>query len=813
MAIHPSRSDRPGRPPSGSGWLWLLLSLLVLLGTPAVLAGAVEGQRRPPVVVGYNRDFPPFEFQDASGRPSGYDIDLIRAAAAEVDLPLTFKAGTWEDIRNDVIAGRVDVVPGMLYSEARAELVDFSAPHLLIHYSIFLRRDSRGVAALADLKGRRVLVEAGSRMQEFLRLQGFGAELVQVASEPEALRLLAAGDGSAAAVLPRLQGLEMIRTLGLRNVQPLAGTVFSEDLCFAVAKGRGRLRGTLDSGVAILHRSGGYRRIYDRWLGPLDPAQVPARVLRFLGLLALGASGLAILVLAWSWVLRRQVHQRTQALRASQEAIAASHRKLQAIFNSTNDAIFIHDLASGAILEVNDRATELYGYPRAAFVDLDVATLSSGAPPFTQERALERIRAAAAGAPQVFEWQARAASGQLFWVEVNMRRADLEQQGRLVVAVRDITDRKRAESEHLELSAQLNQSQKLESLGSLAGGVAHDMNNVLGAILGLASANLEQHPPGSAARQAFGTIAKAAVRGGKLVKGLLGFARQSPAEQRELDMNAVLLEEIHLLERTTLASVHLDLELAPDLRPILGDPGALTHAFMNLCVNAVDAMAGSGRLLLRTRNLDSDWIEVLVEDSGCGMSSAVLAKAMDPFFTTKALGKGTGLGLSMVYSTVKAHGGRLDIQSEPGHGTRVRASFPVCASAPSLALAAAGAVPDCPRSGLEVLLVDDDELVQAAVGSMLELLGHRVTLAPSGEAALAAIEGGYLPERVILDMNMPGIGGAGTLPRLRALLPSVPVLIATGRPDQTVLDLMAAYPLVTLLPKPFGVEDLIPHLR
>jgi nitrogen-specific signal transduction histidine kinase len=398
-------------------------------------------------------------------------------------------------------------------------------------------------------------------------------------------------------------------------------------------------------------------------------------------------------------------------------------------------------------------------------------------------------------------------------VEVNMRRADLEQQGRLVVAVRDITDRKRAEREHLELSAQLHQSQKLESLGSLAGGVAHDMNNVLGAILGLASANLERHPPGSPARQAFDTIAKAAVRGGKLVKGLLGFARQSPAEQRELDMNAVLLEEIRLLERTTLASVQLELDLAPNLRPILGDAGALTHAFMNLCVNAVDAMAGSGRLLLRTRNLDPDWIEVLVEDSGCGMSSDVLAKALDPFFTTKGLGKGTGLGLSMVFSTVKAHGGSLDIQSEPGLGTRVRASFPVCASAPSMALAAAGEAPGTRRSGLEVLLVDDDELVQAAVGSMLELLGHRVTVAPSGEAALAEIEGGYLPERVILDMNMPGIGGAGTLPRLRALLPSVPVLIATGRPDQKVLELMAAYPLVTLLPKPFGVEDLVPRLR
>ena len=244
--------------------------------------------------------------------------------------------------------------------------------------------------------------------------------------------------------------------------------------------------------------------------------------------------------------------------------------------------------------------------------------------------------------------------------------------------ISDITERVLAEEERARLQNQLQQSQKMESLGSLAGGVAHDMNNVLGAILGMASANMEAQPKGSPAYRAFDTITQAATRGGKMVRSLLSFARQSPVEERVLDLNAVLRDEVTMLERTTLGKVRLELDLAEELRPIRGDAAALTHAFMNLCVNAMDAMPEGGALTLRTRNIDSNWIEVEVEDTGTGMPREILEKAMDPFFTTKAVGKGTGLGLSLVYKTVKAHRGQVELRSEPGQGTTVRLRFPAC---------------------------------------------------------------------------------------------------------------------------------------
>ena len=350
-------------------------------------------------------------------------------------------------------------------------------------------------------------------------------------------------------------------------------------------------------------------------------------------------------------------------------------------------------------------------------------------------------------------------------------------------------------------------------IGSLAGGVAHDMNNVLGAILGLASVHAHVAPPGSALKKSLDTIATACERGAKLVKGLLGFARQSLAEEKILDLNSLVREEMELLERTTLQMVRLESDLAAHLLPVTGDPGALGHALMNLCVNAVDAMEPGGLLTVRTRNEGHHRVLLEIVDTGCGMPKEVLAKAMDPFFTTKPLGKGTGLGLSIVYGTVKAHGGTISIQSEPGQGTRVAIHLP---ASPALAAQTGDHARlsfGPPDQGLMVLLVDDDELVQESVASMLEALGHGVQVVSSGEEACAELERGLRPDAILLDMNMPGLDGAATLPLLRRLMPEVPVLLATGRSNQVVLDLVNITPNVFLLPKPFDLRELQKQLK
>ena len=298
-----------------------------------------------------------------------------------------------------------------------------------------------------------------------------------------------------------------------------------------------------------------------------------------------------------------------------------------------------------------------------------------------------------------------------------------------------------------------------------------------------------------------------------MVKSLLSLSQRNSNQEQELDINTILCDEIQLLERTTLAKVHLQMDLQPDLRLIRGEASDFSRAFMNIFVNALDAMPDKGRLSIRTRNADDQWIEVEIEDTGTGMPKEILGKAMDPFFTTKPMGKGTGLGLSMVYNTVKAHQGQIEVQSEPGQGTLVRMRFPVCAIGPR-----APEPSQPPRSHsaslpLNVLFIDDDELIQSSTQALLGRLGHRVNPALSGEEALAKLEAGFHPDIVILDMNMPGLGGSGTLPCLRSLNPTVPVLIATGHVEQAALDLVTAFPHVTLLSKPYSLRELQQHLE
>jgi PAS domain S-box-containing protein len=468
---------------------------------------------------------------------------------------------------------------------------------------------------------------------------------------------------------------------------------------------------------------------------------------------------------------------------------------------------------------LNRKGYDVAGRPEGSLLGQDwlAATAPPGIAEGTRDQLLRVLRSGTAVPFTQEAWLVRGDNDRrlIAWTNTVLRDEEGRPTG-LLCSGEDLTERRRTEEERESLQAQLAQAQKLESLGSLAGGVAHDMNNVLAAILALASTQTEGTAsggpaPGSPAHRAFERIIQAAVRGGKMVKTLLSFARKNPTETREVDLGALLREQAQLLEHTTLSRVRVELDLAPELRPVRGDASALSHVFLNLCVNAVDAMPEGGTLTLRTRNLEGDQVEVEVADTGVGMPPEVLGKALDPFFTTKAEGRGTGLGLSMAYSTVKAHLGTITIQSEPGRGTRVRLVFPAMApgAAPEPEPRRTG--PGHPAS-LKVLLVDDDDLVRESESVCLETLGHSVLQAASGEEGLAILEEGFHPDLVVLDMNMPGLGGAGTLDLLRKWRPATPVIVATGRVDQSALDMVGAHPGVTLLPKPFDLQDLKAHL-
>ena len=385
---------------------------------------------------------------------------------------------------------------------------------------------------------------------------------------------------------------------------------------------------------------------------------------------------------------------------------------------------------------------------------------------------------------------------------------------RMLGLAQDVTERVEAERARLEgeekrrdLEAQIRHAEKLESLGHLASGMAHDMNNVLAAILAVGEVLSLRQGLDAGMVSALDTILKAGNRGRDLVRGLVNFARKDLRAPQPLDLNQMVRDEAALLERTLRQKIRLVVDLEEPLPPFQGESGNFGSALMNLCVNAVDAMPQNGTLTLRTRHGEPGWIEVVVADTGSGMTPEVLERAMEPFFTTKEAGKGTGLGLAMVHGTVKSHGGVLEIRSQVGQGTSIHIRLPAITERLEGPAADRAAAPR-QKGSLKVLVVDDDELIQATVPLLLHHLGHRHLLAASGEEALELLAGDLEVDVVILDLNMPGMGGEATLLGIRQRYPRLPVLVATGYMDPSTSSLVQGDPWTGRIMKPFSVDEL-----
>jgi two-component system, cell cycle sensor histidine kinase and response regulator CckA len=436
---------------------------------------------------------------------------------------------------------------------------------------------------------------------------------------------------------------------------------------------------------------------------------------------------------------------------------------------------------------------------------------------------VEAVRAASAGAladerPYDIEHRIIRSDGGVRWVN---ERADIvrDQAGqplRMIGAVQDITDRRLLED-------QLRQSQKMEAIGRLAGGIAHDLNNALTAIAGYSELALAEIPSDHIARADVEEIRRATERAGSVTRQLLAFSRKELLEPRLFNLNDTIGALGRLLARLLGADIEVRTELAADLPPILGDPGQVEQAVINLAVNARDAMSGRGHLMLSTalETLDEaaaranapmppgTYIVLRVTDDGHGMSAETQARIFEPFFTTKETGKGTGLGLSMVYSTLKQIGGFIFVTSEKGRGTTFRLYFK-----PSAALAPAKAAtigPATARGAETVLVVEDESSVRNLVASSLRTEGYRLLLASSAEEALELADSFAEPIHLLLtDAIMPGKSGIELANLLVKKREALRVIIMSGYTEETLTGLKSH---AELLQKPFLPKDLRLRVR
>jgi len=391
--------------------------------------------------------------------------------------------------------------------------------------------------------------------------------------------------------------------------------------------------------------------------------------------------------------------------------------------------------------------------------------------------------------------------------ELNQLATDLE---------RRVEERTHA---HAAAVAQLHEAQKLETLGQLTGGVAHDFNNLLTPITGtldLLQRKYGDNDPRSG--KLIGNALLAADRAKTLVQRLLGFARRQTLQTQAIDLAVLLTGMRDLVASSIGPTIELDVAPTPNLPAGLGDPNQLELAILNLCVNARDAMPDGGRLTITAEEITTDvhrsaklatgsYVRISVIDTGCGMSDETLAKAIEPFFSTKEIGRGTGLGLSMVHGLAAQLGGAFMLSSEVGQGTRADLYLPVAENVQPLAVPTASGPPPAASGRLSVLLVDDEDLVRLGTAEMIRDFGHSVAEASGGAEALAMMAEGLEIDAVITDYKMPRMDGAALAQKLNAAYPSIPVLVITGYTGITEDVLHLPY-----LAKPFTQSEIIQAL-
>jgi len=515
----------------------------------------------------------------------------------------------------------------------------------------------------------------------------------------------------------------------------------------------------------------------------------------------------------------RDISQRKLA----EETLRRSELQYRTLFERANDAIIIFRPADEEILEANPVACQLYGYTKEEFIGMSLRPLTQDV-----ERGLSLIaRLLDTGSIRDFTTVHVRKDGSPIHFLMNASVIDY-QGGKAILSIgRDMTDRDQAEQARKKLEEQLYQTQKIESIGTLAAGISHDFNNILNIILGNAALLAQKEQLSEPGRRRTKSIVNATERGAQLVRQLLTFARKTEVRRDTVKLNELVRETARLLQETFPRTVEISLSLLPRIPPLHGDSTQVNQVLLNLAVNARDAMPHGGQLVISTDivegNLlrdkfpeaaDRQYVLLSVADTGTGIDDATRVRMFDPFFTTKGTGKGTGLGLAVVHGIVTNHDGFIDVESRVNEGSRFIVYFPAGTHSGEDDLTVLADEPIETRGTETILFAEDEDLARDMVAEVLREQGYTVLPCADGEEAIRAYEARRADIALVLsDIGLPRRDGEEVCRSVKALNPDVPVLIVSGYLEPARRAALSEIGVTEVLQKPYQLADLLTAVR
>jgi signal transduction histidine kinase/ABC-type amino acid transport substrate-binding protein len=669
-----------------------IVALLLPSGYPPYVAMAKSDSPSDVLQFRGNSDFSPYEFINDKNEPDGYNVELTRAIARQSGVKVNIELGQWSDVIRELETGRIDVLTGMLYSDERDKVFDFSIPHVVISYAVFVRKDSTFQNPM-DLMGKEVIVVKNVYAHDWLTQNDFTPHVVTVARPEEALQLLSKGRHDCA-VLARLHGLDLLRSLDIDNLKTIGPPVLTQKMGFAVKAGNADLLAKINEGLYLVQASGEYDRIFRKWFSVYDQKRFQDRLVQIGKLVGLPLIVLLLLAGLWIRSLKHLVASRTQALSENQIL-------LNRIVQGTPLPTLVLD-RNGKLLLWNRACEELTGISVVAAADWlqNHPQNEETTDPFLLKLIMEKIPADSEGhrmpvRPKLLKTlpgatelevcipQLGDAGCWLYGTIVRFR----DEQGHpigIIETWQDLTDRK-------GLEKQLAHAQRLEAMGRLAGAIAHDFTNFLQAILVFTDTAKFEITADSPIRYHLDGIQKTVFRAKELINQIKVFSRQNLLAPKPIQLKAVVEKAVASVKSIASGTIDLRLSIDSDAR-IMADEVPIIQVVSNLCMNAVNAMADTGGTLtieLSTLELTQEtarrhpelrpgaYAKLTVADTGEGIPVEHLERIFEPFFTTRKREGGSGMGLAIIHGIVKGYDGVISVKSKVGRGTVFEILWPV----------------------------------------------------------------------------------------------------------------------------------------